>query len=271
MKKRLTAALLAVMILLICCACSPTETEPGVQIRILKIGKADAIIIKTASHALLIDSGEDDDGEEIVDNLKEMRINKLDMFVVTHYDKDHIGGAPEVMTSINIDEIIEPGYEKESAVYDLYSDTADAVKIKRTVPESNDPITLDGVQIDILMPRKKAYDDENDSSIALRLTCGEKTLMFLGDAKAERLLELMTYEDITADFVKAAHHGSYNSVTDPFYDKMDPDYAVITCSEKNPPDEHTLSCFEKLGTEVIKTSDGDVTVKVSADRISIYQ
>jgi len=68
---------------------------------VLKAGQADAIIMQTQNRSIIIDCGEKDDGDEIAEYLQEENITNVDYMFITHFDKDHVGGFPEVMESVN--------------------------------------------------------------------------------------------------------------------------------------------------------------------------
>ena len=74
------------------------EEASGVRVTFFDVGKGDAILVETASHAVLIDSGYDDTKEIILDYMEKQEISSLDYLVITHFDKDHVGGADRVST-----------------------------------------------------------------------------------------------------------------------------------------------------------------------------
>ena len=114
-KKRNIAALLLVLIM----ACSGCQNNANVGVEvpavsgefnftILKSGQADAIIMQTQNHSIIIDCGEKDDGDEVVEYLQENNIANVDYLFITHFDKDHIGGFPEVMENVKADTVYVP-------------------------------------------------------------------------------------------------------------------------------------------------------------------
>ena len=74
-----------------------TGTLPLLNAVTFSIGKADATLIYTAESAVLIDAGEDEDAAEILRFMQRKGIDKLDAFIITHYDKDHVGGADGIL------------------------------------------------------------------------------------------------------------------------------------------------------------------------------
>ena len=111
--KRFLMIIIALLFLIGCC-CNPTA--PGeikkLEIYAFSIGKADALLLRTEDAAIMIDTGENGDGEKLVSRLEELGIEKLDLLILTHFDKDHIGGADTVIERFPIDLIVLPAYEK---------------------------------------------------------------------------------------------------------------------------------------------------------------
>ena len=81
---------------------------------ILSTGKSDCILVEIGNKVIMIDTGEDKNGKQIVDRLKEKGINTLDYLILTHLDKDHIGGVDSVLSSVKVKNIIQANYKKDS-------------------------------------------------------------------------------------------------------------------------------------------------------------
>ncbi|MBR0027021.1 MAG: MBL fold metallo-hydrolase, partial [Clostridia bacterium] len=126
----LTACVLAVITLCACTSGTKTETTatpsantevPSVngeyKTTVLKTGKSDAIILETTGGTMVIDCGEENDGDEVVEYLKANGITKVDYLVITHFDQDHVGGAAEVISNFSIGEIITPDYAGSNSEY----------------------------------------------------------------------------------------------------------------------------------------------------------
>ena len=223
----------------------------------LNVGKADSLILKTENHAVLIDCGEKGDGDEVLDALSKSGIESIDWLIITHFDKDHVGGAAKLIKNIGISRIITPDYDGDSAEYKSYLSAAETAGLVPTRLKQKLTFVLDDVLFEIYPPEQSKYDEsDNDYSLALRAIHGENKFLFTGDAEEERLSEFKDEFPLSHTFLKVPHHGRYNGYTKEFINAVSPELAVITCSEKNPPDSKTLSVLDSVGSQTFLTENG---------------
>ena len=176
MKKLLCIMLVLCAVCAAACAGSSHANTPGLEMRILKIGKADTILINTGNHAVVVDTGEDDDGQEILQALQSMGIYKIDTLIITHFDKDHVGSADILLENVEIGSVIDPGYIGEKTPYDEYIAAIEAKKIQRTHPQSAMTFTYDETVFTVYPPKEAAYKGDNNYSLVVDIRCGETTL-----------------------------------------------------------------------------------------------
>lgn len=242
------------------------------EFTVLKAGQADAIILKTTNHSVIIDCGEKDDGDKVVKYLEENNISNVDYFFVTHFDKDHVGGFSEVMESITTNNIAVPDYEGSNGEYKKYLKTIEEKKLNVIKLQEDMSFYLDDVFFEVSVPQKKSYaEGDNDYSLVISVTHGENTFLFAGDAEAERLTEVISKFGYGHDFLKVPHHGKYNKNTERFIKIINPKYSVITDSEKNPAEEKTLSYLDLADSEIYSTKNGNVSVFSDGKEIRIIQ
>ena len=211
---------------------------------------------------MLIDTGEEDDGLEISQKLSDMGIKTIDLLIVTHYDKDHIGGAPEVLKNVEVLEIVEPGYEKDGKRYNAYC--AAAQGISATIPHAPLSYEFDGLSLTVYPPLRD-YADENDASLVTMAECSGKKLLFTGDILAERTEDLLSAgPDLSADFLKIPHHGKLEENSEKLLKAVSPEISVITCSDKNPSDPALRKLLTEYG-KTYETRDGDIRILVTED------
>ncbi len=123
MKKRflrIAAAGLAMALLTACGAQSKETEENLLHVGFLKAGKADAIVLWQGTEALLIDTGEDEDGEKLLSYMKSWGIKTVSAMIITHFDKDHVGGADHILESMGAERILQPDYEGDGKQYRQY-------------------------------------------------------------------------------------------------------------------------------------------------------
>ncbi|MCI1958502.1 MAG: MBL fold metallo-hydrolase [Clostridia bacterium] len=101
----------------------------GLDVSVLGIGKADCILLRNSSNAVIIDTGMNEDTKNY---LNKNNITSLDCLIITHFDKDHVGGADGIIKNIDVKKIIQPNYEGSNKDYKKYIQAMDEKGIKAT-------------------------------------------------------------------------------------------------------------------------------------------
>ena len=279
-KKIITVIICAILAL---SGCKPSDRQineklsappasDNLEISILDVGKADAMILKTKEHTVIIDCGEKGDGKEILSRLSADGRNFIDCLFITHFDKDHVGGARRLINDIEIGKIITPKYSGNSDEYFEYLDALREKEITPTELVENMSFVIDDCLFEVYPPLKSSYNnDDNDFSLVISVTHGENKLLFAGDAEAERLSELSAQLNLKHDFLKVPHHGNYNTNTKSFLKSVGPEYAVITCSDKNPASDEVISYLDYLNCATYLTQNGDIDIISNGKEIEISQ
>lgn len=260
------------MVLSGCTNLSHTE----MQCDVMKIGKADCIVLAEESYTVLIDCGESDDGTEIIKHLQEMGTDEIDCLIITHFDRDHIGGAADVIDAFPVKRLLEPDYEPESPDSEEYLAYRDAISRNQIQAESlNDDLQLNigGMRMQIYTANA-VYDKniDNNNSLVVDLTHEGNRFLFAGDIEKQRIQDMLEQRQINScDFLKVPHHGRYNSALDDLFEAASPTYAAITCSVKNPPEQETLDALEAVGCIVYSTKDSEVHVRSTQNGVHVDQ
>ena len=279
------------------------KTEYGeMEIVVFNIGKADAIIITTENHAIMIDTGEEKHSGEILDHLVETGVDTIDYLIITHFDKDHVGGAGKIINNLEVREVIVPNYRRDTKHYTRFSE---AMRDKGIIPVvlarynklefiddgvlfATYPSELDYYEYHIENNNNEDADEEyydeddddnetpnvNNFSLVTSVSHGGNNFLFTGDAKSGRIKEILSVSDITDisyDFLKVPHHGRYNKRIEDFILNISPKYAVITCSPDKPPDDEVSGALEAVGTEVFLTYNGIVHCISDGNTLRIQQ
>ncbi|MDY3927753.1 MAG: MBL fold metallo-hydrolase [Clostridia bacterium] len=281
-KKQIFTVILAVLTVFSICACNKNTHEQAevdvppvtglLDIEILDIGKADAIVLTSQDSTVLIDCGEKGDGKDVIEYLSSKNIDSIDCMFITHFDQDHVGGAKKILNSIDVKKIITPDYKGTNDEYNEFIAALDENELTASILEKTMSFVVDDVLYEIYPPKKKRYaEGDNDFSLVIKVTHGENTLLFAGDSEEERLAELDSQVMLDSDFLKVPHHGNYNNNTKKFLHEVSPKYAVITCSEKNPSSQEIIDILTDLKCRTYLTQNGNVNVKSDGQKIEVNQ
>ena len=165
------------------------------KVTFLDVGKADAIVLQSESSTVVIDCGEKGDGKKISSILEESGTTVIDYLIITHFDKDHVGGAPKVLKTFDVKNVLTPDYTGNVSEYDKFAETLDGRGITPMKLKEDISFTLDDVDYTVYAPKKDFYGDgdsaENNFSLVTKAVHHNNTLLFTGDAMEERLDEIM--------------------------------------------------------------------------------
>lgn len=244
------------------------------EIHVIDVGKADAILIRSQGHAALLDAGTIADGPEVVNYLARYGVEDLDYAIVSHPDADHVGGMEHVLRSFDTELLVESGLsEKPGTVpYREMQEAARQGSVSSRQVEAGDSFWLGAACFTVVGPLS-FHGDANDDSLVLRLDCEDFSALFCGDAeKAEEAELAASGADLGADLLKVAHHGSETSTTQEFLDKVRPKCAVISVGKdrSNLPREPVLRRLEGMGVQVFRTDvEKDVVFVYDEGRLKV--
>ncbi len=210
-----------------------TVTEGEMRVHFIDVGQADCSLIEMPDgKTMLIDAGNNDDGETVVDYLNACGIDTIDYLIGTHPHEDHIGGMDDVIENFPIGKIYMP---KVQANTKTFRDVLTAVKNRGlSVHSAKAGVTLTetpDLSIAMLAPNKEVYEEMNDYSAVVRIVYQDTAFLFMGDA--EKRSENEIKEDVRADVLKIGHHGSSSSTSEKFLRRVDPGYVFIPCGKDN--------------------------------------
>lgn len=210
------------------------STSEIMKVHYIDVGQADSILIENNKEFTLIDAGNNDDGNEVVEYLKKQGVKKIDNLVLTHPHEDHIGGTDTVIKAFDIGKVHMP---KVTANTKTFKDVVAAMQekgIKATVPVVESTFQIGNATATILGPNKSEYKDLNNYSIVLRVVYGNTSFVFMGDAENESEKEILSKGfTVKADVLKLGHHGSSSSTSAEFLSKVSPKYAIISVGKNN--------------------------------------
>jgi len=237
-----------------------------------KIGAADSALILTEDATILIDTGESDDSTEILSLLSQYGRDTVDLLVISHYDKDHVGGAADIIETVTVKQVIGSLCPKDSEECTAYWKALAKSGLQEEIPEagSTTEITFGKLNLIIHAPGSGYQEDEsNNASNIVEVFFGDTALLFTGDALAERLDEF-NWRNAAYDLIKIPHHGrDADTVASYLPSFKEGASAVITSSKKNPESEALLNTLHQAGISTFLTRDGNITVVSDGNTLQI--
>ena len=161
----------------------------------------------------------------------------------------------EVLQSFDIGEVWAPKVTHTTKTYEHFLEAVADKGLKINATTRGTSIYDEQVcSIKILSPFLNAdYDDLNDWSTILKVTKGEKSFLFTGDASSSVIAKAQAGH---VDVLKVGHHGSKTSTTNDLVASLSPEWAVIEVGTDNDyghPSKKVLSALEKNGVMIYRT------------------
>lgn len=249
------------------------DTDIAATVHFIDVGQADCILVQDGNDVLLIDVGNRDDADLVVDYLQGLGIDNVDYFVATHPHEDHIGCAATILRTFNVDTVIKSTAGNTTVCYTKMMDEIEKQSIPVEIAASGNEYNLDNGSFQILGPVFES-DDLNNSSVVLRYDIGEVSFLFTGDAEREEELDILEAGyDVQADVLKVGHHGSSTGTSYLWLREIMPEYAVIMCGENNEyghPHEETLSRLKDADVQYYTTAEsGTIVMETDGKTINV--
>ena len=256
---------------------APTRDPPaGLRVTFLDVGQGDSILLETPRARVLVDQGPPEG--DVAQQLAAMGIRSLSALVLTHPQRDHVGGAAAAIRRLAIGEVLEPdlaatGPEQEEA---LRAAASRGVPVRAA--RAGSTYRAGELRLRVLWPADEGtrFEDPNLNAVVLVATYGKTDVLLTADAESDVTRRLRLPE---VEILKVAHHGSEDPGLASELRELRPRIAVISCGRDNEyghPRPETLAALESWpGLSVYRTdedgrvvveSDGRQTLAVETDR-----
>ena len=281
---------LVLFVLLVAAARQPFAGANQVRITFLDVGQGDSIVVEVGREKVyLVDVGGNPDwperetwrrkrdpfepGKDIVlPFLRSRGIHHVDTLVLTHGDRDHMGGMASLLPRLSFGKVLVGGQGIRTGERELYQQFLQQGVPVLTGKPGDRWTDKPEVQWEWLHPARSFSGSENDASVVLKLTAYNTTVLFTGDIGTEGENELLERGLTSVDVLKVAHHGSRSSTSQAFLAATRPKIAVISAGRNNRyghPAADVLKRLESSGSKVLRTDqDGAVTLLISPEGFS---
>lgn len=255
---------------------SSAESEySGLSVTYLNVGQGDSELIQVNGINMLIDAGTNAGANDLVKDLKNRGIKTIDIAIATHPHEDHIGGMDEVLENFDVKSFYAPKVAHTTKTYEnmLKAVKNEGLKIKQ-IKEGTKIYLGKDTEVQVYSPVKSQYEELNNYSPVMKISYGQNSFMFTGDAESLVEKEILNEnKDLKADVLKLGHHGSHSSTSEEFLKAVDPSIAIVSCAKDNKyghPHKETMSNLKKAGITVYETfRDGDITISSNGKKLDV--
>lgn len=243
--------------------------EETITVRFLNVGQGDAVLLSQGSFQVLIDGGRDPQLlAELLGRYMPLWDGTIEAVVATHPDEDHIGGLLGISGRYRVGALLETGIESKASFFSRWKSFAQSVQRI----EVFSPLAMvfpNGARLETISPEEggehlENKSSSNDSGIVLRLVFGNHCFLFTGDISEDKESFLPAEE---AEVLKVSHHGSKNSTSEAFLDRVRPKQVVISVGKNSygHPSSELLERLQKKGVEILRTDESG-TITFRCDR-----
>ena len=260
---------------------------PPLTVHFLDVGQGEATLIQTTGgQAFLVDGGAcafashriDYGKTTVIPFLRSKKIHDLDMVVMSHPDADHIGGIRTLLEStmpgglymLKIHGLADSATTHPTRLYQqILEDSRKRDELEYRQLSCGEAFDLGlGVSAQVLAP-VRAYKDQNNCSLVLRLHYGTTSFLLTGDARKESEADMVAAlgDRLRSTVLKAPHHGSGESSSAQFLERVKPEVVVISVGAENTyhlPSRDALARLQATGARIFRT-DYQGTISVTTD------
>ena len=243
----------------------------SMTVHFLDVGQGLSILVQSEGQNLLYDGGPRSASSYVVSYLQEQNVSEIDYLISSHYDEDHVSGLIGCLNAFQVDNVIGADYIHDSSLYGSFMDAVAAHGLEVQHPAVGAEYTFGSGEFTILSP-KEISKESNANSVAIKLTNGENSFVFTGDADFNCEADMVNSGlDLSCDVLSVGHHGSATSTSWDFLQAAVPEFAVISCGAGNMyghPHADTMEKLSDMGIQVYR-SDEQGTIVASSDGSAI--
>jgi competence protein ComEC len=243
----------------------------GLRITFLDVGQGDGALIQVPGGAVLVDEGPPE--AKMASQLRHLGVTSLSLLVMTHPQRDHIGGASEVLKKLSVGGVLDPAIPSDSSDERAAREAARQHGVRIVVARAGEAFTIGVLKLRVLWPDGPgtAGDDPNNHAVVLVASYGQTDALFTADAESDVTGRLQLPP---VEILKVAHHGSADAGLGDELKELRPRVAVISVGAGNDYGHPTPSTLATLGAvpglSVYRTDlNGRIVVESDGRRISV--
>ena len=245
----------------------PTKEAGEMKVHFLDVGQGLSILVQSDGQTMIYDGGDKSTSSFVVSYLQKQNVTTIDYLISSHYDSDHMAGLIGCLNAFDVKNVISSNYEYDSKLYQSFIQTVADKGLSMQHPAVGTEFSFGSGSFQILAPATIDPNDSNKNSVAIKLTNGDNSFIFTGDA--ENTSEKAMCEsgiDLSCDVLVPGHHGSATATSWDFLQATVPEYAVISCGKDNQyghPDKDVMDKLESMDIQVYRTDKQGTIIAVS--------
>ncbi len=237
------------------------SSSAAMSVHFVDVGQGDCTVIQSKDGFILIDSGEADQAQTVINYLRNLGVETLDYCIVTHPHTDHMGSMADVISEFPAEKLIMPELSEinipTTRTYENFLLSAEENAQEIIAAEAGLTYSMGEVDISILGPCDQD-EDINNMSVVAKIECGDSSFLITGDCSFDEEDDIMDnyYNKLSSDVLKVGHHGSSGSTSADWLEAVEPEISVISVGEGNSyghPTQKVLDRLEEFGSTCYRT------------------
>lgn len=267
-RKKITSLFLSLLLLLsLTTNAAAAEGSQLMAVHFIDVGQGLSILVQSQGQNLLYDGGDRAHADQVTAYLKQQEVQTIDYLISSHYDEDHLGGLVECLREFEVSTALGSDYVHTSDLFNEFMNTATANAIIIQYPSVGDTFSFGSGSFTVIAPDGIDPNDSNRNSVSIKLTNGDNSFIFTGDAEESSEQDMIsTGMNLDCDVLCLGHHGSASSTTWDFLSASTPSWAVISCGAGNQyghPSAETMGRLSDMEIPVFRTDKQGTIIGVS--------
>ena len=263
-----------VVLLLISASTDTSLALDEMRVYYLDVGQAESTLLMGPDFTVLIDAG-NRGANDVTDHLRRLRVNTIDLFILTHPHADHIGQAAAILEAFEVDEVWMSSYEHTTPLFEKVLDALLETDAYYHEPRTGEHFTFGELGLHVLNPAEIG-SNLHATNIVVRAVYGDVAFLFTGDAEQRTERDMVQQASpLGATILQLGHHGSRTSSSLDFLLAVRPEVAIYSAGVGNSfghPHEEVLNRFTILEIPVYGTDrNGTIIVRTDGLDYIVYR
>ena len=227
-------------------------SDAAMTVSFIDVGQGDCTLFYSPDNGvILVDSGEADKAQTVINYLKSLGIETIDYCVVTHPHSDHMGSMAQIMSEFNIENLIIPELSEinipTTKTYENFLLSAEENADEIIPAQAGTTYSVGDIALSVLGPVSQ-NEDLNNMSVVVKVEYKESSFLITGDCSFDEEDELMEndYNALESDVIKIGHHGSSGSTSADWLEAVNPRFGVISVGNGNSYGHPTKTVLDRL-------------------------